>query len=57
MQKFLIGVGEEVIITRPGVFGPESKEIGNIVFDSIKYRKNGSYSGRFNIDGVDGYGL
>lgn len=37
--EVLIGVGEEVIITRPGVFGPESKEIGNIVFDSIKYRK------------------
>ncbi|WP_350342600.1 alanine-tRNA synthetase second additional domain-containing protein [Proteinivorax tanatarense] len=37
--EVLIGVGEEVIITRPGVFGPEAKEIGDIVFNSIKYRK------------------
>ncbi len=37
--EVLIGVGEEVIITRPGVFGPESKEIADIVFNSIKYRK------------------
>ena len=35
----LIGVGEEVIITRPGVFGPQPKEIAEIVFKSIKYRK------------------
>lgn len=35
----LIGIGEEVIITRPGVFGPEPKEIADIVFKSIKYRR------------------
>ena len=37
--EVLIGVGEEVIITRPGVFGPESKEIADIVFNSIRFRK------------------
>ena len=35
----LIGVGEELIVTRPSVFGPEPEEITNIVFDSIRYRK------------------
>jgi tRNA A37 threonylcarbamoyladenosine biosynthesis protein TsaE len=37
--EILIGIGEEVIVTRPGVFGPEPKEITSIVFESIKYRK------------------
>jgi len=35
----LIGVGEEVIVTRPGVFGPDPQEIAKIVFHSILYRK------------------
>ncbi|KKM09041.1 lantibiotic ABC transporter [Clostridiales bacterium PH28_bin88] len=35
----LIGVGEEVIVTRPGVFGPDPQEIAEIVFHSIAYRK------------------
>ncbi|MTI96884.1 MAG: alanine-tRNA synthetase second additional domain-containing protein [Firmicutes bacterium] len=35
----LIGVGEEVIITRPGVFGPLPGEISGIVYKSIQYRK------------------
>lgn len=34
----LIGIGEEVLITRPGVFGPEPKEIRDIVYKSIIYR-------------------
>lgn len=35
----LIGVGEEVVITRPGVFGPEPQEIADVVYKSIQYRK------------------
>lgn len=35
----LIGIGEEIIITRPTLFGPEPAEIANIVFSSIKYRR------------------
>jgi hypothetical protein len=35
----LIGIGEEVIVTRPTVFGPEPQNIAEIVFKSIKYRK------------------
>ncbi|EHQ91920.1 hypothetical protein DesyoDRAFT_4985 [Desulfosporosinus youngiae DSM 17734] len=37
--EVLIGVGEEVIVTRPTVFGPEPQSIADIVFDSIKYRR------------------
>jgi len=37
--EVLIGVGEEVIVTRPTVFGPEPKSIARIVFESIKYRR------------------
>lgn len=35
----LIGVGEEVLVTRPGVFGPEPQEIADVVYKSIQYRK------------------
>jgi tRNA A37 threonylcarbamoyladenosine biosynthesis protein TsaE len=35
----LIGIGEEVIVTRPGVFGPEPEEIAERVFASLKLRK------------------
>lgn len=35
----MIGVGDEILITRPSVFGPEPQEIVDIVFPSIKYRK------------------
>jgi len=31
----LIGVGEEVLVTRPGVFGPEPKDIADVVYKSI----------------------
>lgn len=37
--EVLVGVGEEVIVTRPTVFGPEPQEIADIVFESIKYRR------------------
>jgi len=37
--EILIGVGEEVIVTRPNVFGPLPKDIADIVFNSLKYRK------------------
>lgn len=37
--EVLIGVGEEVIVTRPTVFGPEPRSIAEIVFESIKYRR------------------
>ena len=35
----LIGIGEEVIITRPTLFGPEPQDIADIVFKSIAYRR------------------
>lgn len=35
----LIGIGEEVIITRPNVFGPEPSAIAKIVHKSLRYRK------------------
>lgn len=34
----LIGIGEEVLVTRPGVFGPTAKEVSQIVFKSIGLR-------------------
>ena len=34
----LIGIGEEVIITRPNAFGPEPDAIAKIVHKSLKYR-------------------
>ena len=37
--EVLIGIGEEVLVTRPGVFGPSAKEIKKIVFKSINYRR------------------
>lgn len=35
----LIGIGEEIIIARPTIFGPLPEDIANIVYKSIKYRK------------------
>lgn len=35
----LVGIGEEVIITRPNMFGPLPQNIANIVHKSVKYRK------------------
>lgn len=37
--EILIGIGEEVIVTRPNIFGPLPGDIAGIVFRSIKYRK------------------
>ena len=34
----LIGVGEEIVITRPGIFGPEPQDICDIVYKSLPYR-------------------
>ena len=35
----MIGIGEEIIITRPSIFGPSPESIYNIVHESLKYRK------------------
>lgn len=35
----MVGIGEEVIVTRPTVFGPEPRDIASRVFSSLKYRK------------------
>lgn len=37
--EVLIGIGEEVIVTRPGIFGPEPQAIAEVVFESLKFRK------------------
>ncbi len=37
--NLLIGVGEEIIVTRPTLFGPEPQDIAEIVFKSVKFRK------------------
>jgi len=34
----LIGVGEQVIVTRPNMFGPEPEEVSSIVHTSLRYR-------------------
>lgn len=35
----LIGIGEEVLITRPTLFGPEPQDVADIVFKSLPFRK------------------
>ena len=37
--ELLIGIGEEILVTRPNIFGPEPQDVADIVFKSIKYRK------------------
>lgn len=37
--ELLIGIGEEIIVTRPNLFGPEPGDIADVVFRSIRYRK------------------
>ena len=37
--EIMIGIGEEIIVTRPGVFGPLPSDIHDIVHNSLKYRK------------------
>ena len=34
----LIGVGEQVLVTRPNMFGPEPSEVAQIVHFSLRYR-------------------
>ena len=35
----IVGIGEEIIVTRPSIFGPEPDEVHKIVYESIKYRQ------------------
>lgn len=35
----IIGIGEEIIVTRPSLFGPEPESVYHIVHDSLRYRK------------------
>lgn len=37
--QVMIGIGEEVLLTRPDLFGPRPEEIKRIVFKSIRYRR------------------
>lgn len=37
--EILVGIGEEVIVTRPNIFGPLPRDIADIVFKSIRYRR------------------
>jgi len=37
--QLLIGVGEEIMVTRPTMFGPLPEDIANIVHKSINYRE------------------
>lgn len=37
--EVLIGIGEEVVVYRPGVFGPDPRRIASLVFASLRYRK------------------
>ncbi|MBE6011741.1 alanine-tRNA synthetase second additional domain-containing protein [Anaeropeptidivorans aminofermentans] len=37
--SLIIGVGEEIIVTRPTIFGPMPQDIYDIVFNSLKRRK------------------
>lgn len=36
--NLLIGIGEQVLVARPNVFGPEPDEIKNEVYSSLRYR-------------------
>lgn len=35
----LIGVGEEILITRPNLFGPDPQNIADLVYKTVRYRK------------------
>ncbi len=37
--QLLIGIGDEILVCRPTVFGPEPEDIAGIVHKSIKYRR------------------
>jgi len=36
--NLLIGVGEEILVARPTIFGPEPQELRKVVYDSLSYR-------------------
>lgn len=36
--NILIGVGEQVLIARPNLFGPEPEDIRQVVYESLRYR-------------------
>ena len=36
--NLLIGVGEQVLVARPNIFGPEPEEIRSVVYKSLPYR-------------------
>ena len=37
--QLLIGIGEEILVFRPNIFGPYPEEIARIVHNSLQYRK------------------
>lgn len=37
--QLLIGIGDEIIVSRPTIFGPEPEDISKVVFESIRYRR------------------
>lgn len=37
--QLLIGIGDELIVSRPTVFGPEPQDIANAVYSSIRFRR------------------
>ena len=37
--QVILGVGEEVVVARPNVFGPDPEAIRDIVYRTVKYRK------------------
>ncbi len=37
--ELLVGIGEEIIVARPTIFGPEPADIAEIVFQSNRYRR------------------
>ncbi len=37
--ELLVGIGEEIIVTRPTIFGPEPADVVDVVFKSNRYRQ------------------
>lgn len=37
--ELLIGIGEEIVVTRPSIFGPEPGDITNVVFKTNRFRR------------------
>ncbi len=53
----LIGVGEEVLVTKPSVFGPTPEEIKEIVFKSIVNRRMAHTCEDLTIQVLEGMGI